>query len=83
MLRDLHKRAALEAAYVAKLIMFFEALCNLLADRVRSGEAEFIDAVDRAYLSAQANGLIYAIGDDRVQNLMRTAFMDVPRRPTL
>jgi hypothetical protein len=51
-----------------------------LAARVRSGEIEFIDAVDMAYSAAEFSGLVGRHGDDLVQATLALAFMDFPRR---
>jgi hypothetical protein len=50
-----------------------------LADRVKTGEIEFIDAVDIAYEAAYWAGLTETVGDDIVQTVLATAFATVPR----
>jgi hypothetical protein len=50
-----------------------------LAGRVRSGEVSFLDAVDFAYSAADFAGLVQRFGDDEIQKILATAFMDTPR----
>jgi hypothetical protein len=48
-----------------------------LADRVASGELQFLDAVDVAFDAAVASGLADAVGDDIIQAVLSTAFEKV------
>jgi hypothetical protein len=50
--------------------------CKLLADRVRSGNMRFIEAVDFAYSAADFAGLVEIYGDDQIQTVLANAFMD-------
>ena len=50
-----------------------------VADRVKAGEIEFIDAVDVAYEAACWSGLAETVGNDVVQTVLATAFAQVPR----
>jgi hypothetical protein len=50
-----------------------------LADRVKTGELEFIDAVDIAYEAACWAGLTETAGNGFVQTVLATAFAAVPR----
>jgi hypothetical protein len=45
-----------------------------LADRVASGELQFLDAVDVAFDAAVASGLAEAVGYDVIQAVLATAF---------
>jgi hypothetical protein len=51
-----------------------------LADRAATGELPFIDAVDLAYESAIAAGLVDAVGDQIIQATLAAAFANA-RRP--
>jgi hypothetical protein len=53
--------------------------CRTLADRVRSGEIPFLDGVDLAYSAADFSGLVNRYGDDEVQKIIASAFMETPR----
>jgi hypothetical protein len=48
-----------------------------LADRVASGELQFLDAVDVAFDSAVASGLADKVGYDVIQVVLATAFKKV------
>jgi hypothetical protein len=45
-----------------------------LADRVASGELQFLDAVDVAFDAAVASGLADSVGYDIIQTVLATAF---------
>jgi hypothetical protein len=45
-----------------------------LADRVASGELQFLDAVDVAFDAAIASGLADSVGYDVIQTVLATAF---------
>jgi hypothetical protein len=47
------------------------------ADRVRTNEVRFLDAIDVLYDSAVASGLVDAVGDDIVQATLAAAFATV------
>ena len=47
-----------------------------LAERVRYGGIEKIDAVDMAYSAAVISGLVDLVGDDAVQAVLATAFSE-------
>ena len=51
--------------------------CCTLADRVKSGDLPFIDAVDFAYSAADFAGLVQRHGDDEIQKVLAAAFMGV------
>jgi hypothetical protein len=51
-----------------------------LADRAATGELLFIDAVDLAYETAIAAGLVDAVGDQIIQGTLAAAFANA-RRP--
>ena len=68
-----HKRDPLD--------LLFIRTCTL-AGRVMAGDLKFIDAVDMAYSAANWAGLIDRYGDDAVQSVLATAFMEVPRTCT-
>jgi hypothetical protein len=48
-----------------------------LADRVASGELQFLDAVDVAFDAAVASGLIDEVGEDVIQVVLAVAFEKV------
>jgi hypothetical protein len=48
-----------------------------LADRVASGELQFLDAVDLAFDVAVASGLADAVGYEVIQTVLTTAFEKV------
>jgi hypothetical protein len=48
-----------------------------LADRVASGELQFLDAVDVAFDAAVASGLIDEVGEDVIQAVLTVAFEKV------
>jgi hypothetical protein len=48
-----------------------------LADRVASGELQFLDAVDVAFDAAEASGLAASVGYDVVQDVLARAFRGV------
>jgi hypothetical protein len=48
-----------------------------LADRVASGELQFLDAVDVAFDAAVASGLADSVGYDIIQAALATAFEKV------
>jgi hypothetical protein len=56
-------------------LAIFSERCRTLALRVHDGQVPFIEAVDLAYSSADFAGLIESYGDDRIQQLMASAFM--------
>lgn len=68
--------------FVERQLELFGARCQELADRVRAGQIAFIEAVDMAYEAAIWSGLTDAAGDDPVQWVMATVFMDLPRPST-
>ena len=45
-----------------------------LADRVASGELQFLDAIDVAFDAAVASGLADEVGDDVTQTVLTVAF---------
>jgi hypothetical protein len=51
-----------------------------LAERVESGEVEFLDAIDVAYDGAYWSGLVESVGNDVVQTVLHEAFGKVWRR---
>jgi hypothetical protein len=55
------------------LDVLFERSC-ILADRVRDGSLQLIDAVDMAYSAAEWSGLVDRFGDDVVQLVLADAF---------
>jgi hypothetical protein len=55
------------------LYLLFDRACTL-ADRARSGELPFMDAVDMAYTAADFAGLVERYGDDAVQSVLADAF---------
>jgi hypothetical protein len=61
-----------------QLELLFKRSCTL-AGRVLAGDLPFIDAVDMAYSAAAWAGVIDRYGDDVVQDVLATAFMEVPR----
>lgn len=60
------------------LELLFEKSC-VLAERVRAGGLAFNDAVDLAYSAADWAGLVDRYGDDRIQSVLASAFMETPR----
>lgn len=50
--------------------------CVTLAERVRLGNLQFIEAIDFAYSAADFAGLVEIYGDDRIQSILANAFMD-------
>jgi hypothetical protein len=50
--------------------------CKTLARRVKNGDLGFIEAVDFAYSAADFAGLIQNYGDDQIQAVLASAFMD-------
>jgi hypothetical protein len=50
--------------------------CKTLAERVRIGNLPFIEAIDFAYSAADFAGLVEIYGDDRIQTVLASAFMD-------
>jgi hypothetical protein len=48
-----------------------------LADRVASGELQFLDAVDVAFDAAVASGLADSVGYEIIQEVLATAFKGV------
>lgn len=65
--------------YTAQL-KIFNGRCRTLADRVRSGNLGFLDAVDMAASAAEWSGLAECAGWDACQSVMSLAFMGVPRQ---
>jgi hypothetical protein len=58
----------------------FEARCWARARLYSEGELELHDAVDKLQQSAERDGLVAALGQDRVQWMMSDAFGAVRRR---
>jgi hypothetical protein len=56
-------------------LIIFSERCRTLASRVQNNQVPFIEAVDLAYSAADFAGLIESYGDDRIQELMASAFM--------
>jgi len=56
-------------------LAIFSERCRTLATRVQNKQVPFIEAIDLAYSSADFAGLIESYGDDRIQELMASAFM--------
>jgi hypothetical protein len=67
--------------HIHPLDLLFDRCCTL-ADRAKSGEVAFIDAVDMAYSAADWAGLVDRFGDYEVQAVLAIAFMGVPRTCT-
>ena len=61
---------------IAHPLELFADRCQLLADRVRGGNMDFIGAIDFAYSSADIAGLVDIYGDDQIQTILANAFMD-------
>jgi hypothetical protein len=70
------KTAALQTTVTSDLDVF-RARCEALAQLVREGRAEFLDAVDALQNMAVAYGLVADIGQDRVQAAIAAAFTEV------
>jgi hypothetical protein len=49
-----------------------------MRDKVLAGRIGFADAVDLCYSAAVWSDLVADVGDDAVQYVLATAFMDVP-----
>jgi hypothetical protein len=60
--------------FIAAQLSLLAIRASELADRVRAGQIEFIDAVDIAYDAAVFSGLTESVGDDQVQLLLAAAF---------
>jgi hypothetical protein len=65
--------------YSRPQLKLFEHRCQTLAHRVGCNQLNFIGAVDIAYDAATWSGLVDAVGDDVVQEIMARAFMKVSR----
>jgi hypothetical protein len=62
-----------EQHYTDSVLQLFAVRANELAGRVGHG-LTFIDAVDMAYSAAIWSGLVDAVGDDAVQDVLADAF---------
>ena len=60
--------------FVAAQLRLLAIRVSELADRVKVGQIEFIDAVDLAYDAALVAGLVDTVGDDQVQLVLAAAF---------
>jgi hypothetical protein len=67
-----------EAPNGTALDLLLDRAC-VLADRVKSGEISFLDAIDFAYSAADFTGMVHRHGDDEIQKILAAAFMDIPR----
>jgi hypothetical protein len=70
--------AALQTTATSALDVF-RARCEARAILVREGEMGFLDAVDGLQNAAVAYGLVDAIGQDAVQQIIANAFEKVLR----
>jgi hypothetical protein len=60
--------------FVAAQLSLLAIRSSELADRVKAGQIDFLDAVDLAYDAAIFSGLTDSVGDDWVQAILAATF---------
>ncbi|WFU28347.1 hypothetical protein QA649_19655 [Bradyrhizobium sp. CB1717] len=60
--------------YQERQLAVFAERCGTLAERVAAGQLRLIDAADMLQSAAEISGLVEMVGDDRVQEIMASAF---------
>jgi hypothetical protein len=70
-----------DPARTTKQLELFALRALDFADRVAAGEIRFLDAIDVTYDAAITAGLVDAVGDDVVQEVLAAAFASSQRQP--
>ena len=68
------EQQALRERYSERQLAILAMRASDLAERVRFGDIERVDAVDMAYSAALIVGLVDQVGDDAVQIVLANAF---------
>ena len=63
--------------FTSRQLEIFASRSRELAVRVAAGQVTFLDAVDLLYSAAEWAGLVENVGDDVVQAVLVTAFVNV------
>ena len=69
----------INVTFTERQLELFGARCKQLVDRVCAGQIPFIEAIDMAYSAATWSGVVDSAGDDAVQWVMATVFINPPR----